>query len=288
MKALTLSNIIAQDLMHSMEDPSAEKWVNPEMESLFYEECLNPRLQPLKQAWSSYAAAETTTFLEFGTSSDIYSPSDVGFVASTHPIASQASSLDQHHTKLRDHSLAERKRREKLSHLFIALSALLPGLKKVYMSIYTYSLVFIYICIDQMMDCNINNVTLKMDKASILEDAVSYMNELQQKVKGLEKKADKKTMKSAMRFTIKKDDDDDDDDGGGKKSEMEARFGDNDELLISIQCERRKGLLEKIVGEIEKMKLSIVNTSVLAYGSSSLTITLIAEVYNYIFSCFTN
>lgn len=64
------------------------------------------------------------------------------------PIASQSSSVNQNYelkpcqrvnrittnTKLaqaHDHTLAERKRREKLSQRFIALSTLVPGLKKV-------------------------------------------------------------------------------------------------------------------------------------------------------------
>ncbi|KAJ6315266.1 hypothetical protein OIU78_018702 [Salix suchowensis] len=50
-----------------------------------------------------------------------------------------------------DHIIAERKRREKLSQRFIALSAVVPGLKK-------------------------------MDKASVLGDAIKYLKQLQDKV----------------------------------------------------------------------------------------------------------
>nr|CAD1828232.1 unnamed protein product [Ananas comosus var. bracteatus] len=59
-----------------------------------------------------------------------------------------------------DHIVAERKRREKLNQRFIELSAAIPGLKK-------------------------------MDKASILEDAVKYVKELSEKVKTLEDQSPK-------------------------------------------------------------------------------------------------
>ncbi|CAJ1929084.1 unnamed protein product [Sphenostylis stenocarpa] len=55
----------------------------------------------------------------------------------------------------RDHIIAERKRREKLSQSLISLAALIPGLKK-------------------------------MDKASVLGDAIKYVKELQERLKILE------------------------------------------------------------------------------------------------------
>ncbi|EEF33492.1 DNA binding protein, putative [Ricinus communis] len=66
-----------------------------------------------------------------------------------------------------DHVIAERKRREKLSQRFIALSAVVPGLKK-------------------------------MDKASVLGDAIKYLKHLQERVKTLEEQAAKKTMESVV------------------------------------------------------------------------------------------
>ncbi|XP_059302506.1 transcription factor bHLH18-like [Lycium ferocissimum] len=55
-----------------------------------------------------------------------------------------------------DHVIAERKRREKMGELFISLSKIVPGLKK-------------------------------LDKSSILGDTIEYMKELQEQVKLLEK-----------------------------------------------------------------------------------------------------
>ncbi|KAL1534456.1 transcription factor bHLH25-like [Salvia divinorum] len=155
-----------------------------------------------------------------------------------------------------DHILAERKRREKLSQRFIALSALVPGLKK-------------------------------MDKASVLGDAIKYMKQLQEKVKALEEKAKKTTVESVV--FVKKyeasgggDGSDGDRDSSSGAAvceplpEIEARFCDKD-VLISIHCEKRKGVLERIVAEIEKLHLSVVNSSAMTFGDASLSITIIAQ-----------
>ncbi|KAH6833140.1 hypothetical protein C2S53_003004 [Perilla frutescens var. hirtella] len=216
--------------------------------------------RPLKQLrttnWITYddhdsmsnSHMPTSSSFHFATSTGcdevvvVMKPKQEPLVTSAKPIAFQSSSST--HQQHRDHSLAERKRREKLSQKFIALSSLVPGLKK-------------------------------MDKASVLEDAIEYMKHLEEKVKGLEEKAKKITAMESVIFIIKKDDDDDDDDDPALPV-MEARFCEK-ELLISIHCERRKGVLEKIVGEIEKLHLSVVNSSVMAYGHSSLSITVIAE-----------
>ncbi|XP_042009684.1 transcription factor bHLH25-like [Salvia splendens] len=165
--------------------------------------------------------------------------------------------INPSNTKLaqaQDHILAERKRREKLSQRFIALSALVPGLKK-------------------------------MDKASVLGDAIKYMKQLQEKVKALEEKAKKATVESVVfvkKYEVSGGDGTGDRDSSNEAAvceplpEIEARFCDKD-VLISIHCEKRKGVLEKIVAEIEKLHLSVVNSSAMTFGDSSLSITIIAQ-----------
>ncbi|CAN6678140.1 unnamed protein product [Malus baccata var. baccata] len=66
-----------------------------------------------------------------------------------------------------DHIMAERKRREKLSPRFMALSAIVPGLKK-------------------------------MDKASVLGDAIKHVKQLQERVKVLEERSKKRTLESVV------------------------------------------------------------------------------------------
>ncbi|BFG35703.1 transcription factor bHLH18 [Prunus yedoensis var. nudiflora] len=154
-----------------------------------------------------------------------------------------------------DHVLAERKRREKLSQRFIALSALVPGLKK-------------------------------MDKASVLGDAIKYMKHLQERMKTLEEQVAKKTVEAVVfvkRTQYSADDDISSSDENFESCsdqplpEIEARVSDK-EVLIRVHCEKTKGCLAKILSDIENLDLTIVNSSVLPFGNSTLDITVIAQM----------
>ncbi|KAK6254045.1 hypothetical protein QUC31_015765 [Theobroma cacao] len=155
----------------------------------------------------------------------------------------------------KDHIMAERKRREKLSQRFIALSAIVPGLKK-------------------------------MDKASALADAIKYLKQLQEKVKTLEEQTRKKTIESVV-FVKKSQLFADSDDFSSDQNfsgpfdeplpEIEARFCDKS-VLIRIHCEKRKGLPEKIMSQIEKCHLTVINSNVMTFGSSALDITIVAQM----------
>ncbi|PSS35999.1 Transcription factor bHLH25 like [Actinidia chinensis var. chinensis] len=154
-----------------------------------------------------------------------------------------------------DHIIAERKRREQLSQLFVALSGIVPGLKK-------------------------------MDKTSVLGEAVKYLKQLQERVKTLEEQSTKQTMESVV--LVKKSQllledeagsSDDNFVGGASKPlpEIEARLC-NKNVLLRIHCEKHKGLLVKILSEMENLNLSVINTSVTRFGSLALDITIIAEM----------
>ncbi|GFP99432.1 transcription factor bhlh25 [Phtheirospermum japonicum] len=153
-----------------------------------------------------------------------------------------------------DHILAERKRREKISQRFIALSALVPGLKK-------------------------------MDKASVLGDAVKHLKQLQDKIKILEEQTKTKSMEKLV-FVKKYEIHSDGDENGSSDEnfsdvteplpEIQARFCNKDVLII-INCEKRKGVLEKVVAEIEKLNLSVINSCVMAFGDYALNMTLLAK-----------
>ncbi|XP_072991336.1 transcription factor bHLH18-like [Typha latifolia] len=155
-----------------------------------------------------------------------------------------------------DHIIAERKRREKLSQRFIALSAIVPGLKK-------------------------------MDKASVLGDAIKYLKQLQEKVKALEDQAAKRTVESAVlvrRSQLSADDGSsscdenfDERQRGESLPEIEARMSEKS-VLIKIHCENHKGVLVKALSEIEKLHLTIINTNVVPFANSSFDITVMAQV----------
>lgn len=125
-----------------------------------------------------------------------------------------------------------------------------------------------------------------MDKASVLGEAIKYVKQLQEKANTLEELTVKKTFESVVfvkKSQISMDDDlsssDENFDGNSTESlpEIEARVSDKS-ILIKIHCEKRKGVLVKTLAEIEKLHLSVVNTSVMPFASSALDITVMAQV----------
>ncbi|XP_021776109.1 transcription factor bHLH18-like [Chenopodium quinoa] len=162
-----------------------------------------------------------------------------------------------------DHIIAERKRREKLSQRFIALSAVIPGLKK-------------------------------MDKASVLGDAIKYVKQMQEKVKKLEEEAKKKSVESAVfvkRSYVSAEENTTDDQLSAKSAvtdaagsccegslpEIEVRFSDKD-VLITVHCEQKKGMFEKLISQFEKLNLAVISSSSLAFGGSALAVTITAQM----------
>ncbi|CAN1815419.1 Transcription factor bHLH25 [Linum perenne] len=169
-----------------------------------------------------------------------------------------AAAMSRSPVSAQDHVMAERKRREKLSERFIALSAVVPGLKK-------------------------------MDKASVLGDAIKYLKQLQERAKTLEEQVNKKTIESVV--YVKKSQlssTDENSDGSSNQSqlpEIEARVSGKD-VMIRIHCEKHKGCLPKLLSEIEKLHLNVMNSNVLPFGSSTLDITVVAQM-DYDFSATT-
>ncbi|KAL3813730.1 hypothetical protein ACJIZ3_014998 [Penstemon smallii] len=153
-----------------------------------------------------------------------------------------------------DHIIAERKRREQLSQRFVALSTIVPGLKK-------------------------------MDKTSVLGDAIKYLKHLQERVKILEEQATKQTMESVV-LVKKSQITAEDEDSSGEESgtsdeqplpEIEARVCNN-QMLIRIHCEKQKGVLINILSKVEKFNLSVLSSNVTPFGNLAIDITIIAEM----------
>ncbi|KAG7641713.1 Myc-type basic helix-loop-helix (bHLH) domain [Arabidopsis suecica] len=157
----------------------------------------------------------------------------------------------------KEHVLAERKRREKLSEKFIALSALLPGLKKA-------------------------------DKVTILDDAISRMKQLQEQLRTLkEEKEATRQMESMILVKKSKVFFDKEPNLSCSPSvhiefdqalpEIEAKISQND-ILIRILCEKSKGCMINILNTIENFQLRIENSIVLPFGDSTLDITVLAQM----------
>ncbi|XP_022132561.1 transcription factor bHLH19-like isoform X2 [Momordica charantia] len=155
-----------------------------------------------------------------------------------------------------DHVLAERKRREKLSQRFVALSALIPHLKK-------------------------------MDKASILGDAITYIKDLQERLRVADEQLAAKATVESVVFANRSSDDlssggsdvssDENSSPDRAIPDIEARVSGKD-VLLRIHGKRCKGCLSNILKEIEKLNLTVLNSSALPFGHSRLDITIIAQM----------
>ncbi|KAI9107557.1 hypothetical protein K1719_021594 [Acacia pycnantha] len=163
-----------------------------------------------------------------------------------------------------NHIMAERKRRQQLTERFIALSATIPGLKK-------------------------------MDKATILQEATKYVKQLQERVTELEKQnsiiintpSSSSDQKSSMRSVKKYCDlhraniNDDDDKCCEAKNEVlpqiDAKVLEN-QVLFGIYCQKQKGIEFKILNLLESFHLYVTSSSVLPFGNFTLGITIIAQM----------
>ncbi|CAA2956695.1 transcription factor bHLH25-like [Olea europaea subsp. europaea] len=222
-------------------------WPNPSNNLNSMNSCFTNQLEmanPKEETWSS------SSTLNFSNDSVVSQAKNYTLKACP---GNKRISTNDRYSHGQDHVIAERKRREKLSQRFIALSALVPGLKK-------------------------------MDKASVLGDAIKYIKVLQDRVKTLEEQTRKKSMESVVFvkkyeiYTGNENSPSDENFIDEPLPEIEARFSDNKDVLVRIHCEKRKGILEKTVAEIEKLHLSVVNISSLTFGDSALDITVIAKV----------
>ncbi|KAK1383147.1 transcription factor bHLH18-like [Heracleum sosnowskyi] len=155
-----------------------------------------------------------------------------------------------------DHVIAERQRRERLSQMFIQLSSLVPGLKKI-------------------------------DKASVLGEAANYIKQLQGRVKALEEKVIEKdgeaivsVDRSRPRFDEESSSSGDDnfvDYNNESIPEIEVRISET-EVFLRIQSKKIPGLAVKMLSDIEKLHMTIISSSVMPFANNSLLITVIAQM----------
>ncbi|CAN1815416.1 Transcription factor bHLH19 [Linum perenne] len=127
-----------------------------------------------------------------------------------------------------------------------------------------------------------------MDKASVLGDAIKYLKQLQERAKTLEEQVNKKTIESVVYVKKSRVYNHENSDGSSNQSqlpEIEARVSGKD-VMIRIHCEKHKGCLPKLLSEIEKLHLNVMNSNVLPFGSSTLDITVVAQM-DYDFSATT-
>ncbi|KAI4315123.1 hypothetical protein L6164_027967 [Bauhinia variegata] len=170
------------------------------------------------------------------------------------PTTKPTTTVTRNSAQTQDHVMAERKRREKLSQMFIALSAILPGLKK-------------------------------MDKASVLGHAIKYVENLQVRVKSLEDQVAKKTVESAVYVNRSLLSTDDATTGTSSSQgnydqslpEIEARVSGKD-VLIRIHCEKPVTCVSMVLGQLQKLHLTVQSSSFLPFGTTTIHITIVARM----------
>ncbi|KAL6874417.1 hypothetical protein ACP4OV_013437 [Aristida adscensionis] len=162
-----------------------------------------------------------------------------------------------------DHIIAERKRREKINQRFIELSTVIPGLKK-------------------------------MDKATILSDATRYVKELQKKLKSMEddgsngRSITESVVLLVKKPCIKEPDRPVEDDSPSWASsitspvkkplpEIEAQVSEKS-VMMKIHCDDGKGVVVRMLAEVEELHLSIINANVMPFPACTLIITIMAKV----------
>lgn len=133
-----------------------------------------------------------------------------------------------------------------------------------------------------------------MDKASVLGDAINHVKQLQEQVKLLEEKNQRKNVESVVYVDKTKscssyEDVSDTSSNSGYGNcchnsktnrslpEVEARVSEKN-VLIRVHCEKQKGVLMKIIQEIENLHLSVTSSSTLLFGTTKLDITIITQV----------
>ncbi|KAJ8431107.1 hypothetical protein Cgig2_027414 [Carnegiea gigantea] len=159
----------------------------------------------------------------------------------------------------REHALVERKRRQKLSQLFLSLASNIPGLQK------------------------------GEKKARIVGETTSYIRKLKQRVLLLEQQALKRrtqdqTMDSAQICHIFKDhgsfSSDGNSDGISSKNgalDIEVQFSDeDDDILVAVHCKKNDNIVPKLLLEMRKLHLTPSNTHVMPFGNY-MDITVVAQ-----------
>ncbi|KAF7105272.1 hypothetical protein CFC21_106101 [Triticum aestivum] len=159
------------------------------------------------------------------------------------------------------HIIAERRRREKINQRLMELSTLIPGLKK-------------------------------MNKATIIGDAVKHLRELQEKVNILENNnryAATTTICSTVlvhknRPCLGGLTSNYGDDNVGQPSqlgtwlpEIKVRFSDKS-VLVQIHCENTNGLLVRVLAEVEVLRLAITHTSSMPFLADTTIINITAKL----------
>ena len=133
-----------------------------------------------------------------------------------------------------------------------------------------------------------------MDKATILSDATKYVKELQEKLRDLEAGGSNGRSIVETVVLVKRPCRHDaaakpEEDGSPLSAssaapaarkqlpEIEARFSDKS-VMVRINCEDGKGVVVKVLTEVEELRLNITHANVMPFPAGTLIITITAKV----------
>lgn len=192
---------------------------------------------------------------DFVDSQNLIQAMGLGFGAAD-TTTTQKKSYNRTSLQAQDHVLAERKRRERLTQRFIALSTLIPNLKK-------------------------------LDKATVLGDAIKYIKQLEEQVKTIEEKSKKCSEEPAVavkrpRLVFSYEDSSSSDEISSVSTDrslpdIDVRASDGN-ILIRIYCKKQNGIMKEIFNELDKLHLSIISCSVMPFSYNTSHMTIIAQM----------
>ncbi|KAL5072421.1 hypothetical protein RYX36_011405 [Vicia faba] len=105
----------------------------------------------------------------------------------------------------------------------------------------------------------------KLDKASILDKAKHYVKQLEERMKDLEQEVKSNTCSNNCETST------------SIVPDVEVEVLQK-EILLTIHCEKQKNVMLKILTHLENVHLSVVSSSVLQFGKSTLDITIVAQM----------
>ena len=136
-----------------------------------------------------------------------------------------------------------------------------------------------------------------MDKATILSDATRYVKELQEKHKDMEAGASSGRNIETRLVLVKRpclhDEAAADDDGSQRSAspgtptaskelpEIEVRFSEKN-VMVRVHCEKSKGVVVKVLTEIEDLQLTVVHANVMLFSACTLIIAITAKASFFI------
>ncbi|XP_020240374.1 transcription factor NAI1 [Cajanus cajan] len=118
---------------------------------------------------------------------------------------------------------------------------------------------------------------MQTEKAYILGEAMIYMKQLQERVKELENDQNKRRTSDSRIFIKKSQICPKEEAMPPPLPQVEAMVLEK-EVLIGIHCHKQKDIVLKIMALLQNLHLSLASSSVLPFGTSTLKVTVIAQM----------